>query len=282
MMNGISALLSAAVMAGAALTAHERIDSRSIINAAPPVVEVHAKDFSFSGPKTVKSGPVTFRLVNDGKELHHLTVIKLAKGKTMADFDAAMKKQGPPPGWISEVGGPNAAVPGGSIEATLALEPGTYALVCFIPSPGSPTPHMAKGMVSSITVLPEANGATMPVADVTVTLRDYAFGISKPFTAGKHVVKVVNAASQPHEIVFVKLAPGKTMKDFQNWAERDAMKGAPPGAPVPGMAAIAKGHTASFPVDLAAGSYGMICFAPDAKDGKSHSEHGMITHFEVK
>ena len=65
--------------------------------ATTPVVTVHAKDFSYVAPKTVKSGVNTFRLVNDGKEMHHLSIIKLEKGKTMADLVAALKTPGPPP-----------------------------------------------------------------------------------------------------------------------------------------------------------------------------------------
>jgi uncharacterized cupredoxin-like copper-binding protein len=280
MINGISAIVSAAVLAGAALSAHD--DASKSAKAAPPVVEIRAKDFGFTGPKTVKSGPTTFRLVNDGKELHHVSIIKLAKGKTMKDFGEAMKKQGPPPGWMVDVGGPNAAGPNQTVEATLSLEPGEYALVCFINSPGDPTPHMAKGMVGSLTVLPAASGATMPATDITVTLDDYSFTFSKPFTAGKHVVNVVNKASQSHEVVFVKLAPGKTMADMVKYAEKDLMKGPPPGQVISGMAGMAKGRLASFPVDLTPGTYGMICFVPDHKDGKPHVAHGMVKQFEVK
>ena len=249
---------------------------------APPVVVVHAKDYAFVGPKTIKSGPTTFRLINDGKELHHLTIVKLAKGKTMKDAGEALKKQGPPPGWMTDVGGPNPATPGASVDATLNLEPGEYVLLCFINSPGEPMPHMAKGMVGGITVLPETNGATMPVADVTVTVSDYTFTLSRPFTPGAHVVNVVNTASQSHEIVFVKLNPGKTIADVERWAEKEQLKGPPPGTPIPGIAAVAKGRSASFPVNLTPGSYGMICFVPDAKDGKSHATHGMMKQFEVK
>ena len=35
-------------------------------------------------------------------------------------------------------------------------------------------------------------------------------------------------------------------------------------------------------VDLAPGNYGLICFIPDAKDGKPHFMHGMATQFSVK
>jgi uncharacterized cupredoxin-like copper-binding protein len=279
MINGISAFLSAAVLGSAALSSH---DNTITTKAAPPVVEFHAKEFAFVGPKSVKSGPTTFRLINDGKELHHLSIIKLAKGKTMKDFGEALAKKGPPPGWVTEVGGPNAAGPNSTAEATLSLEPGEYALVCFINSPGDPTPHMAKGMVGSLTVLPTASGATMPAADVTVTLDDYSFTFSKPFTAGKHIVNVVNKAAQVHEVVFVKLAPGKTMADLVKYVDKDLMKGPPPGVTVNGMAGLAKGRAASFPVNLTQGTYGMICFVPDHKDGKPHLAHGMVKQFEVK
>ena len=248
---------------------------------AVPVVTVHAKEFSFVAPKTVKSGFNTFRLVNDGKEMHHLTLIKLDKGKTMADLSAALKIPGPPPTWMTEVGGPNPAVPGATVEATLALEPGSYVMVCFVPSPGSPAPHMMKGMMGAFTVTPAASGATEPVADATMHLTDYNFTVDKPLVAGHRVLKVVNDAKQDHEVIFVELAPGKTAADLGNWVEKDMMKGPPPGKPMGGMAGIANGRTGSFPIDLKPGKYGLICFMPDAKDGKSHFMHGMSKEIVV-
>lgn len=249
--------------------------------AATSVVTVHAKDFSYAAPKTVKSGVNTFRLVNDGKELHHLTIIKLEKGKTMADLVTALKTQGPPPAWIQEVGGPNPALPGATVEATLNLDAGSYVMMCFIPSPGATTPHAMKGMMAAFTVTREASGAAEAVPDVTVHLTDYAFTADKPFAAGHHVLKVVNDAKQSHELVVVELAPGKTIADFGNWADKGMMKGPPPGKPVGGMAALANGRTGSFPLDLKAGRYGLICFAPDGKDGKSHFSHGMSKEIVV-
>ncbi len=256
--------------------------SHSSMRVAPPVVTVRATEFAFVAPKTIKSGPTTFHLVNGGKELHHMSIVKLGAGKTMKDVVEAMKKQGPPPAWMTDVGGPNPAAPGGSVDATLLLEPGEYAFLCFINSPGDPTPHMAKGMMGSFTVLPEANGASMPDADVAMTLSDYKFTASKPLTAGKHVINVVNTASQTHEIVLVKFHAGKKMADLVQYVEKDMMKGPPPAETISGIAGIAKGRSATFPVDLKPGNYGMLCFVPDAKDGKSHAAHGMVTEFVVK
>src|SRR5678815_1314216 len=55
-----------------------------------PVVTIHAKDFSFDAPKSIPAGLTTFRLVNDGAQLHHASIIKLEQGKTMADFEALL------------------------------------------------------------------------------------------------------------------------------------------------------------------------------------------------
>jgi uncharacterized cupredoxin-like copper-binding protein len=271
MIRVIAILLSATVAGGT-----------TPVPKAPPVVTVHAKDFAFSAPKTIKSGPTSFHLVNDGKELHHLAIIKLGKGKTMSDFAAAMKKPGPPPAWITEVGGPNPALPGGSAEATLTLDAGDYVMVCVIPSPGETAPHATKGMMGALTVTPEKNDASAPGADATIRLSDYKFDVSKPLTAGHRVLHVVNDGAQVHEIVMIALAPGKTIADAGRWVDTELMKGPPPGKPIGGMSVLAKGRSASFSVDLQPGRYGLICFYPDAKDQKSHFAHGMSQEITVK
>lgn len=275
MIDGISILLSAALAGG--------VPVPSTVLAAPKasVIVVHAKDFAFVAPKTVKSGTMTWRLVNDGKNLHHLQIVRLDKGKTMADYMAFLKKPGPAD-WMTEVGGPNAVLPGGTGEATLTLEPGDYVIVCFIPSAGDPTPHVMKGMMGSLKVVPAKSKADAPATDVTIRLSDYKFDVSTPFTAGRHTLNVVNDAAQAHEVVLIELPPGKTVGDFTKWVDKDLMKGPPPGMPIGGMTALAKGRSGVTRVTLKAGRYGMICFAPDAKDGKPHFAHGMTTEFTVK
>jgi len=278
-----AALFVAATLAsppiGDAATASKLLDH--------PVVTVHANEFAFTAPTSIAAGTTTFRLVNDGKELHQVSIIQLASGKTLADFVAAAKAHTPMP-WATGVGGPNAAGPGQTIDATVTLEAGSYVVVCFIPSPGEQMPHMAKGMIRALTVT--AAGAAQAGAptsylpesapDVHLELSDYAFKFSKPLVAGKHTIHVMNTASQEHEVVFVKLAPGKTVQDFGAWAE-NGMKGPPPAEPMAGMAGLGKGRTGTFDTNLTPGTYGLICFAPDATDGKSHSAHGMVQQFTV-
>jgi hypothetical protein len=272
------------VGAAAFVTSSTVRDTRA---AKVPVVTVHAKDFAFAAPKTIAPGMTSFRLVNDGKALHHLSIIKLEQGKTFADLQAAMKVQGPPPTWIVPVGGPNAAVPGSTVEATLNLEAGNYVIACFIPSPGDPTPHFMKGMIQPLTVsatggVTQAGSASVatPTPEVHLVLKDYGFTFSKPLHAGKNVIHVMNEGPQEHEAIFVKLAPGKHVSDFNTWA-LTGMKGPPPAMPIAGMSAMANGRTAVFTDDFTPGTYAITCFVP-APDKKMHSEHGMTMEFAVK
>ena len=250
-----------------------------------PVVTVHAKEYAFTAPEHIAAGTTTFRLVNDGKEPHQVSILKLAPGKTPADFLAAAKANQPTP-WAVGAGGPNTAGPGETIEATVTLDAGNYLLVCWVPSPGAPVPHLAKGMIHPLTVTAAAASvkavayAPDAVPDVRVDLTDYTFTFSKPLTAGTHTIQVVNHGPQEHEAVFQKLAPGKTMKDVDAWFE-GGMQGPAPLAPAPGMAALGKGRTGTFTMTLTPGRYAVVCFVPDAKDGKPHEMHGMVQEFSV-
>jgi plastocyanin len=248
--------------------------------AAPASVTVKASDFAFDAPAQVPAGAVTIQLENHGKELHQAQLIKLEDGKTVQDLAAALKTHGPPPSWMKFVGGPNGIAPGQQSNSTSVLAPGQYAYLCLIPSPDG-IMHAAKGMVRPFEVAAAPSGAanTLPETDVTIKLVDFDFQSSKPLTAGKQRIMVENAGPQAHEIVLVKLAPGKKVEDFATWAE--SMKGPPPAEPVGGVGVLDKGMRGTFTVDLTAGDYGLICFVPDAKDGKMHLKHGMMKNIKV-
>jgi hypothetical protein len=247
--------------------------------AAPNMVTFTAREFAFEGPDTIPAGLTMFHLSGAGQEIHHLQLIKLEDGKTYADFEAAMKVKGPPPAWMKQYGGVNPPAPGEMAIATQTMEPGNYAVVCFVES-ADRTPHFAKGMMKPLTVKADPNAnMTEPTADVTLTLNDYSFTLSKPLVAGRQMIKVENAAVQPHEVVLVQLAPGKTIDDLAKWVFE--MKGPPPGKPIGGIPGFMKGKNTYFEASLAPGDYGMICFVPDAKDGKPHFEHGMKQQFKI-
>lgn len=252
--------------------------------AAPPtganVVTIVATDFAFAIPDTLPAGLTTLQMVNNGQEQHHMVVIHIAEGKTLADFQAVMTES-KTPDWITFPGSPGAVAPGDTSTTTATLEAGQYVAICFIPSPDGKA-HAEKGMVRPFVVagaLPTP-AAAEPEADVTVTLSDYAFAFSKPLTAGAHVIRVENAGPQVHEITFERLDEGKGLQDFVAWGQ-GGMKGPPPSTPVGGLIGPTKGGHAYLSVTLPPGKYLVLCYVPDEKDGKPHIMHGMMQEITI-
>jgi uncharacterized cupredoxin-like copper-binding protein len=250
--------------------------------ATPAVLEVAAHDFAFRTARSTPAGVTTIRLKNDGPELHHVQLVRLAAGHTVDELVSAMKTQGERlPEWATLAGGPNSPAPGGTSETTVVLQAGQYAVICVIPSADG-VPHVMKGMIAPLTVTAASGAAPVaePAADVHVTLTDYAFAVTPTLSAGKHVLRVENTASQPHEVFFVKLVEGKGAPDMVNWIEKP--QGPPPGQPVGGTSTFATGEVNFVSLDLAPGRYGLYCFAPDAKDGLPHVAHGMMQEITVQ
>ena len=77
----------------------------------------------------------------------------------------------------------------------------------------------------------------------------------------------------------IRLEPGKTMKELSAWMQKP--EGPPPAHGMGGIDAILPGTTAYFTADLTPGDYVLLCFVPDAKDGKGHYVHGMVKQFKV-
>lgn len=243
------------------------------------VVRVTGEDFKFDSPDVLPAGLTEFRFLNKGPSIHHMALLKLAGGKTADDLVAALAKPGPLPSWAKEMGGPNAPDPGLEANATLMLEPGNYAVICFVDLGGPP--HFMKGMVRPLRVVPATGpSAAKPRVDVTATLVDYGFKLSSPIRPGKRTIRVHNAGPQPHEVELVQLAPGASVGDFMKWME--TMKGPPPGKALGGIAGLESGMSQYFSADFVPGSYALICFLPDKKDGKPHFVHGMTQQIEVK
>lgn len=243
-------------------------------------VTVVATDFKLALPNSLTAGPTTFRLVNRGRELHQLYLVRLADGRTAADLVNAIKAGGPPPPWATDVGGPNAVDPGAtSAAATVPLTPGRYAALCIIPSPDK-VPHVMKGMYTELTVTPGARAASLPAKpDLTITLVEYGYGTSAPLTAGRRHILVTNDGKQSHELVLTRLMPGKTAADLAAWA--DKMHGPPPANFLGGVSPIAPAKSNELTLRLTPGHYVMLCFLPDAQDGQPHTAHGMVRDFVI-
>ena len=251
----------------------------SVAVAKARVVRVVGQDFNFDAPDVLPAGLTEFRFLNKGPSLHHMALLRLAGGKTVDDVRAAFAKPGPMPGWIKNVGGPNAGAPGVESNATVMLEPGNYAIVCFVDLGGPP--HFTKGMMKGLRVVPnKAPSAARPKADLTTTLFDYGFRLSQPVKAGARTIRVYNAGKQAHEVELIQLAPGATAASVLEWMGK--MEGPPPGKALGGVAGIEPGASQSFTADFTKGKYALICFLPDKKDGKPHFAHGMVQEITVQ
>ena len=73
--------------------------------------------------------------------------------------------------FIEELGFPgNIMSPGQTVEVSVPnLTPGTYALICFIPTEGSGAPHVAMGMINQLEVVTGA-APPEPTSDATYRL----------------------------------------------------------------------------------------------------------------
>jgi uncharacterized cupredoxin-like copper-binding protein len=278
----VAAVILAQVAASASAATPHPSGAKPTKPAKPAVVEVVAHDYAFTAPASLPAGLVTFRLRNEGKEMHHFWIVRLTGGKTFQDFMAHMKEHAEQPApWAVNVGGPQPPAPGSESNATLLLTPGNYAVLCVIPGADG-TPHVMKGMAQPLTVTKATATGPAPTMspDIEVGLVDYGFHLSKPLSAGEHTLRIRNGASQFHEFVLFKLAPGKSVADALGWMEK--MQGPPPFMPVGGVTGLDRGQSAYMRENFTPGDYALICFLPDAKDGKPHFTHGMATQLKVE
>jgi hypothetical protein len=112
------------------------------------------KDFAIAVPTTVPAGAVTWKVTNEGPQLHEMDILKLHSGVTFEQFQKLLSSQSPPSGPppFDDVGGIAALKTGTSAWMKLNLQPGTYVALCFVPDVKTGKPHFMLGMVSTFTV----------------------------------------------------------------------------------------------------------------------------------
>lgn len=248
--------------------------------AKPYVVKVMGLDYAFSAPLEIPSGWTTFRFINRGKEPHHMVLLQLADGYTRQDFLEAFATGAPPPDWITLMGGANGVAPSGESNAVINLKPGSYVLACFIPSPDK-VPHLMKGMTRPLIVTEESNGAPAPDVDIEMALTDYAFDLSAPITVGEHTIRVTNEAEgRPHEVLLVRLHPGKNVEDVAKWMH--TLEGPPPAEFLGGASALSPGQSSIFTASFKPGTYAWLCPMIEHRGATPHTALGMMQQFTVE
>jgi len=246
----------------------------------PPVVTVIAHDYAFSTPSpiSVPAGPVTFRMINAGKELHMMGVVWLG-AHTFRDFMAAVQGDSTFPGPY-EVGGPGAVMPGDTSYATVILEPGHVALACWVEGEDGKM-HVMKGMMTAFDVAPASAQATAEVKpDISLTLRDYSIEMSGTPAPGGRTFRVENLGPAEHDVELFRMEPGATTADIDAWLDHPG-QGSPRAHPMGGMVGVEHGHHGWFTADLQPGDYVVLCWIPGEKGVPHYKGHGMLKRFHV-
>ncbi len=223
------------------------------------------------------SGYVDVTLKNDGKSEHQAQIVELGS-MSLEDFAKVSVK----PDIVAVnadtvfVGGPNDAMPGHSTTTTLQLDPGKYAVLCYIPGADG-EPHVAKGMLSQFEAAPtDASVDSAPDSASTIVLGDFSYTVPPHFT-GKGLVDISNRGTEVHELNMFKMAPGVTLQQ----AEQALLATTPPPGPpkvtaVAGVVGLGPKQDAWLDLDLTPGNYLMFCVFPDPKqDNVPHFVEGM-------
>ena len=121
---------------------------------ATPPAAITATEYSFKARGLTASNEEVL-LDNRGAEPHDFVLSPIVRGATLEDvkaFAAGEDESGEPPvDFENEV--ISGVLEGGSRQTMrLGLKPGRYALICFTSDRGGGPPHVAKGMVTEVTV----------------------------------------------------------------------------------------------------------------------------------
>lgn len=247
-----------------------------------------------TGPETVSAtGYYEITLENRSSDPYRFSVLRLGEGKTAEDYAnalqsliAAFQSGGDTAAGFaalseaaSQIGSVSAEA-GASGTAGLLLEPGSYVLGG---SCGDCPPNQ---QLTAFTV-EDGPRAETPEADVTVEMVDFHFaGVPTELAAGPHVWDIANTGEQGHVLILIKLAEGKTLDDLTAWMATPEARGGPMpadlGEDVPAGSYLDPGGRYFETIDLAPGTYAVICPVPDPATGEPHYDLGMIQALNVK
>lgn len=282
---GMVAVVAIAISAGpAAVSAQVGTPS-----AVPPVLTypeltIAATDSAFTLTPQITAGRFLVTLENTGSDQIEAAIIRLPKGATAAQFEAALTT--PTAASVSPIifiGGPGGTPAGGRTQAIIDFTAGQYVVTTL-----SDSPSLVAGLEVVASGTPVAAPAAPPV-DLHVTLKNFSFGLPAQVAAGFHVWQVTNSSDQPHQMILERVPDGTTLAQVKEALTRSPNGTPPPNGltsddfvPVGGLAELSSDLTAWAVVDLAPGRYLAISFDPDLhKSGTSQALEGMIELFDA-
>ncbi len=301
------AVLGLALLAAGLAACQSGDGASESADAETGVVEVTAKDFEFEMPGEIPSGWTTMRFVNEGEQEHFFLLWRLPEGKSFADYrsqvagtflrvwsrydsgdltrEETLEALGEElPGWFFTEAVPSggaALTEGGrTSRVTLELEPGTYAVECYVKTPQG-TWHTDRGMLRSLTVTGDATGTAPPEADAELVLSNYAIATEGRLAAGARTV-AVRVTDTPdgfmaHDVNLFRLEEGTTVEEivaWMDWMDLDGFRSPAPGQSLGGVESMEAGSTGYMTVELEPGRYAWV--------SEGYGARGMVSEFTVE
>lgn len=252
-----------------------------------------AKEYGFSGPDKLKAGYLELQMQNAGRQPFMMMVLGLKPGTSKPELLAALKKTmtlghdakawGQLYARAVAHGGVGMTLPGQTGKVGLVLTPGRYALIAP-GADGKGQPLTELGMVKLIEVVAQGKPTAMPKTDLKVPMYDFAFAFSGGLKPGKQTWEIVNNGQEPHELVMVRVRPGKTVQEAIAFMHAENPQGEPPVdfSSMVATGIVSEGQRMALEVNLQKGTYLVTCFLPALKNSKPHHDLGMEMSFEVK
>jgi hypothetical protein len=258
------------------------------------IIDVIAKDFTFTVDSVIPSGWSTFRMKNTGMVEHFFFLTKLPDSITFDNYihetafafenawhaynDGKVDKGGAYgilgenlPAWYANakaMGGIGIISAGQTGITTMKLTPGNYVMECYIKATNGQF-HSELGMINPITVSNEVTKMSPPKSNVDVLLFNDSLSVKGDFKIGKNVI-AVHFNEHPkvglgNDIHIIKVDKNTNMDDVSFWMDWLNIGGLTPPSPtvfLGGTQEMPLGYTAYFNCNLEPGDYAFVGETP--------------------
>lgn len=272
-------------------------------------ITTNSMEFNLS-KDTLTAGWNTIEYRNNSNETHFVVFEKYPEGKRLKDtekevgpafqegmdfimqgkMDEAMAAFGKLPEWFSNVqfyGGTGLISPKSVAQSTINLDPGVYALECYVKMPSGRF-HSMEGMVAELFVVEGENNQKAPNTDYTIDISsENGIVLSGSPAAGIKTFQVnfddqkVHENFVGHDVHLIRTEEGSSMDSLAAWLNWSTPKGLMTPAPkgfkfVGGMQEMSAGKSGYFTADLKPGNYILISEVPNQK------EKGLLADFKIE
>lgn len=238
-----------------------------------------ATDYSYPiAPAQLEEGLVHVSAANHGTVNHEFTLTGIGDASSLdvlKDFEGTGLSGEPFPPYVDQAAVPPfvSVSPGEADEATMTLSEGHYVLWCTITDVAEgdrSRPHFKLGMIREIEVVPSDKELELPVADGTITARDYSFDVD--LEAGDRTVNFVNEGPDQIHLATIEVYPEGVTEEEAREAFEAKLDPRPSGVGFTGIFSRGLGAQIVLPGDgIRSGrTYLFQCFVPDREGGKAH------------